>query len=65
MFEFLRDGSYSQYWAFDDGLKKNGDEYCKTEEEYPKVAHGNDENTTVQGNKVRAAEMDKEISMGK
>ena len=43
-FDFLRSGSYNHYWAFDRGLKKLGvndgccslgEEYCKTEEEYP------------------------------
>jgi len=44
-FEFLRDGSYNHYWAFDRGLKNIGvidgccsvgEEWCKTELEYPK-----------------------------
>ncbi len=44
-FEFLRSGSYNHYWAFDRALKSMGvndgccslgEEYCKTEEEYPK-----------------------------
>jgi hypothetical protein len=43
-FEFLRDGSYNHYWAFDralkaigvnDGCCSLGAEYCKTPEEYP------------------------------
>ena len=43
-FEFLRSGSYNHYWAFDralrsmgvnDGCCSLGEEYCKTEEEYP------------------------------
>jgi len=46
VFEHLRNGSYHHYWAFDRQLKKLGvengccslgDEYCKTEEEYPKI----------------------------
>jgi len=50
VFEFLRDGSYSHYWAFDNGLKNIGisdgccslgAEYCKTEAEYPKEEKGN------------------------
>ena len=50
VFEFLRDGSYSHYWAFDSGLKNIGisdgccslgEEYCKTEFEYPKEEKGN------------------------
>jgi len=44
VFTSLRAGSYNHYWAFDKVLKKKsvsngccsvGDEYCKTEEEYP------------------------------
>jgi hypothetical protein len=47
-FEFLRDGSYSHYWAFDSGLKNMGvsdgccvlgDEYCH--DEYPNSSNGN------------------------
>ena len=43
-FEFLRQGSYNHYWAFDKALKSIGiqdgccslgEEYCKTLEEYP------------------------------
>ncbi len=43
-FEFLRNGSYNHYWAFDSALKGMGvsegccvlgSEYCKTPEEYP------------------------------
>lgn len=43
-FTILRDGSYSHYWAFDNGLKKMGisegccsldPDYCKTADEYP------------------------------
>jgi len=50
VFNFLRDGSYSHYWAFDSALKglgvtegccAAGDEYCKTELEYPKTENGN------------------------
>ena len=46
-FEFLRDGSYSHYWAFDKGLKNLGitdgccslgSAYCHTE--YPETTHG-------------------------
>lgn len=49
-FNFLRDGSYAHYWAFDSGLKaigvengccSAGDEYCKTEADYPKQATQN------------------------
>lgn len=45
-FENLRKGSYSHYWAFDTALKAQGvvdgccsvgNEYCKTEDEYPKT----------------------------
>jgi len=48
VFNFLRDGSYSHYWAFDEGLKSlgvengccsAGDAYCKTIEEYPQEEH--------------------------
>lgn len=44
LFEFLRQGSYNHYWAFDralksigvqDGCCSLGKEYCKTLEEYP------------------------------
>jgi len=44
VFENLRSGSYSHYWAFDRSLKNMGvsegccslgDEFCKTEDEYP------------------------------
>jgi len=44
VFNFLRNGSYNHYWAFDKGLKNKGvsdgcctlgAEYCKTVEEYP------------------------------
>ncbi len=44
LFEFLRQGSYNHYWAFDQALKNIGveegccslgEEYCKTIEEYP------------------------------
>ncbi len=44
VFEFLRQGSYNHYWAFDKGLKNEGisdgccslgSDYCKTPEEYP------------------------------
>lgn len=43
-FNFLRDGSYSHYWAFDKAIKgmgvsggccSLGEKYCKTEAEYP------------------------------
>ena len=46
VFNFLRDGSYSHYWAFDKGLKNRGvtdgccslgADYCKN---YPKNEHG-------------------------
>jgi len=49
VFNFLRDGSYSHYWSFDQGLKNLGvengccslgDPYCKTEAEYPNVENG-------------------------
>ncbi len=45
----LLSGSYSHYWSFDNALKtlnvtdgccSVGDAYCKTEQEYPKVAKG-------------------------
>ncbi|WP_456457319.1 DUF2202 domain-containing protein [Nitratifractor sp.] len=48
-FDFLRSGSYNHYWAFDRALKNMGisdgccslgDEYCKTEDEYPKSGGG-------------------------
>lgn len=51
-FEFLRDGSYSHYWAFDNSLKtagvtdgccSAGDLYCKTEAQYPNLEKGSDE----------------------
>ena len=51
-FNFLRDGSYSHYWSFDNSLKNAGvtdgccslgDEYCKTEADYPVTDKGNDE----------------------
>lgn len=44
-FTTLRNGSYSHYWAFDDGLKSIGVDngccslgttYCKTTDEYPR-----------------------------
>ena len=50
-FNFLRDASYSHYWAFDRSLKNIGvetgccslgDEYCKTTDEYPVIEHGSD-----------------------
>jgi hypothetical protein len=50
-FEFLRDGSYSHYWAFDKGLKNMnvtdgccvlGDKYCHPE--YPQEKNGDDYN---------------------
>ena len=49
VFESLRSGSYSHYWAFDSALKASGvsegccvvgTEYCKSEEEYPKNSNG-------------------------
>ena len=49
VFENLRSGSYSHYWAFDTALKNLGvsegccvlgDEYCKTEEEFPRKDRG-------------------------
>jgi hypothetical protein len=52
-FNFLRDGSYSHYWSFDSGLKSMGvengccslgDEYCKTEAEYPQQEKGGNGN---------------------
>jgi len=54
-FNFLRDGSYRHYWSFDQGLKSMGiangccslgDEYCKTESEYPKTEQGNSNNNS-------------------
>lgn len=57
VFEFLREGSYSHYWSFNDGLQNIGvaegccslgDEYCKTEDDYPRVDHGNEETSTTQ-----------------
>jgi len=48
IYDFLRNGSYNHYWAFDKGLKQLGvsngccslgDEYCHME--YPKNKHGN------------------------
>ena len=59
VFEFLRDGSYSHYWAFDGGLKNIGisdgccslgEEYCKTEAEYPKEEKGNEKGKGGSGN---------------
>ena len=50
VFNFLRDGSYNHYWAFDNALKNIGvsdgccslgEEYCKTVEEYPQQEKGN------------------------
>jgi hypothetical protein len=49
-FEHLRSGSYSHYWAFDgvlksmgvtDGCCSLGDDFCKTEQEYPTGNGGN------------------------
>ena len=49
-FNFLRDGSYTHYWAFDGALKNMGisdgccalgDEYCKTAADYPQNSTGN------------------------
>ena len=49
-FNFLRDGSYSHYWAFDGALKtlgvtdgccSAGTEFCKTATEYPQTESGN------------------------
>ena len=49
VFENLRKGSYSHYWAFDGALKNMGvsdgccavgDEYCKTTEDYPQNEKG-------------------------
>ena len=43
-FEFLRQGSYNHYWAFDNMLKKQGisdgccvlgERFCKTPDEFP------------------------------
>ena len=48
VFNFLRDGSYNHYWAFDNGLKKNGvTEGCCTwnelyHPEYPQNEKGNE-----------------------
>lgn len=45
VFEHLRNGSYNHYWAFDTALKSMGvadgccllgEDFCKTEEEYPR-----------------------------
>ncbi len=50
-FEFLRQGSYNHYWAFDralksigvqDGCCSLGEEYCKTLEEYPPSNNANE-----------------------
>ena len=50
VFEFLRDGSYSHYWSFDQGLKNMGitegccslgEEYCHPE--YPQNVSGSEE----------------------
>ena len=60
VFNFLRDGSYNHYWAFDKGLKNlgvengccsAGDAYCKTVEEYPQQERGghSDEQTRGEG----------------
>jgi len=49
VFESLRQGSYSHYWAFDralkninvsDGCCSLGDDYCKTTDEYPVYENG-------------------------
>lgn len=59
VFENLRKGSYSHYWAFDNALKAQGvesgccvlgDAYCKTQEEYPKDEHGIAGHGTGDGN---------------
>jgi len=51
IFENLRKGSYSHYWAFDSALKNLGvsdgccavgSEYCKTAEDYPQNTKGSD-----------------------
>jgi hypothetical protein len=59
VFEYLRNGSYNHYWGFDTGLKNMGvedgccalgEEWCKTEEEYPKQEHddeGEEENSSM------------------
>jgi len=57
IFDFLREGSYKHYWAFDKGLKKSGvndgccslgKEYCHPEypqsEEEDEAEHGNENN---------------------
>ncbi len=58
-FEFLRDGSYKHYWAFDKQLKNEGvsdgccslgDEYCKTKAEYPKESKENENSAHANGN---------------
>lgn len=60
VFEHLRSGSYNHYWAFDTALKGIGvsegccilgDDYCKTEEEYP-TSNGSEEsgNSSSAGN---------------
>lgn len=64
LFENLRNGSYSHYWAFDKALKGMGvsegccgvgDEYCKTTEEYPQPDNGsqNSGSGTGEGNKYQ------------
>ncbi|RLA72292.1 MAG: hypothetical protein DRG24_03355 [Epsilonproteobacteria bacterium] len=58
-FNFLRDGSYTHYWAFDGALKNMGvsdgccvlgDFYCKTAAEYPQNSTGNGQGSQGQGN---------------
>ena len=64
LFENLRKGSYSHYWAFDKALKNMnvsegcctlGETYCKTSEEYPQVSNDSDTrgDGTGEGNKYQ------------
>ena len=62
IFENLRRGSYSHYWAFDNALKNLGvsdgccsvgSEYCKTAEDYPQNIKGSDASHDGTGERKR------------
>lgn len=62
VFENLRKGSYSHYWAFDKALKNMGvsdgccavgSEYCKTTQEYPQNTNGSAGSTDGTGERKR------------